>query len=81
MALEMTIRKRRYLASASRQAQREVSTATLRALMPGGHRLAPTESGDETERERVISGHRPTRGICLQIDAFILAARGFTVNP
>ena len=49
--------------------------------MPGGHRLAPTESGDETERERVISGHRPTRGICLQIDAFILAARGFTVNP
>ena len=38
------------------QAQCEVSTATLRVLMPGGHRLAPTESGDETERERVISG-------------------------
>ena len=37
------------------EAQHEVSTATLRALMPGGHRLAPTESGDETERERALA--------------------------
>ena len=38
------------------QAQCEVSTATLRVLMPGGHRSATTESGNETERKRVISG-------------------------
>ena len=38
------------------QARCEVSTATLRVLMPGGHRLAPTEPGGETERERGISG-------------------------
>ena len=30
------------------------------------------KEGDETGRDRVISAHRPARGISLLIDAFIL---------